>query len=429
MPRVLIITYYWPPSGGAGVQRWLKFTKYLPEFGWEPVIYTPSNPEAPVSDPSLEKDIPAGITVLKRPINEPYSVYKRFVGMGKEEKINSGFLSEKKKPGLAERVSVWIRGNLFIPDARRFWIRPSVRFLKAYLLENKFDAVITTGPPHSMHLIGLGLKKQSDIFWIADFRDPWTGIDFYHKLRLSKRADQTHHRLEREVLQNADQVIAVGHQMAEELKSLGARNCLTIPNGYDPEDFGGEKSEPEKRFSILHLGAINKDRNHEIFYRVLSGLIKESQDFRKELHLKFIGKNDHVVLESIEKWGLGENTEFISYIPHSEIQKILSRSRILYLPINNTPNSKSILTGKIFEYLAAGRPVLGIGPEDGDAARIIRETGSGHMVGFDNDLALREIITGWFDQYRQGILKSEQHGVEKYSRRSLTSELAAIMKR
>ncbi|MFZ5939987.1 MAG: glycosyltransferase, partial [Bacteroidota bacterium] len=311
-----------------------------------------------------------------------------------------------------------------------FWIRPSVRFLNSYLRENHVDAVITTGPPHSMHLIGLGLKKRRNIFWVADFRDPWTGIDFYHRLKLSKWADQKHHRLENMVLRHADQVVAVGQLMAEELRFLGARSCVTIPNGYDPEDFSEvQKIEPEKRFSILHLGAINKDRNHEVFYRVLSQLIEDSPDFRKGLHLKFIGKNDHAVQEAIEKWGLSDNTEFVSYIPHSDIQEALSCSQILYLPLNNTPNAKSILTGKIFEYLASGKPILGIGPEDGEAARIIQETGSGHMVGFDNDLALREIITGWFDQYRQGILKSDQHGVEKYSRRALTSELAAIMKR
>src|SRR5687768_13552946 len=185
--KVLIITYYWPPSGGSGVQRWLKFVKYLRDYGWEPIVYTPSNPESPVNDDSLAKDIPSGITILKTEIREPYGLYKKFIGRKKDEKISAAFLTEKKKPKLAERIAVWIRGNFFIPDARKWWIGPSVSFLSDYLSKNKEDAIVSTGPPHSMHLIALGLKnlpapKESlrtgkagklNIKWLADFRDPW----------------------------------------------------------------------------------------------------------------------------------------------------------------------------------------------------------------------------------------------------------------
>ncbi|MBE9481851.1 MAG: glycosyl transferase family 1, partial [Bacteroidetes bacterium] len=174
MKKVLIITYYWPPSGGAGVQRWLKFVKYLREFGWEPIVYTPENPEAPDIDNSLEKDIPDNLTVIKRKIWEPYTAYKKFIGQEKEQKINAGFLSENKKPKLSENISVWIRGNFFIPDARKFWIKPSVKFLTNYLKNNPVDAMISSGPPHSMHMIALGLKQRLGIPWLADFRDPWT---------------------------------------------------------------------------------------------------------------------------------------------------------------------------------------------------------------------------------------------------------------
>jgi hypothetical protein len=190
--KVLIITYYWPPSGGAGVQRWLKFSKYLRDYDWEPVIYTPENPEAPAIDNSLEKDIPMGIKVIKRPITEPYLAYKRFVGMKLDEKVNAGFLQEKEKPGLLEGIAVWLRGNLFIPDARRFWIRPSAKYLVNYLKAHPVDAIVSTGPPHSMHLIALQVYKKLNIPWLADFRDPWTGIDFYHQLKLTLLADRIH---------------------------------------------------------------------------------------------------------------------------------------------------------------------------------------------------------------------------------------------
>ena len=209
MKKVLIITYYWPPSGGAGVQRWLKFVKYLRGFGWEPIVYTPENPEAPATDESLLKDIPDNLTVLRTRIWEPYSLYKNFIGQKKGETINAGFLSEKKKPGIAEKISVWIRGNWFIPDARKFWIKPSIIFLSQYLKNNPVHAVVSTGPPHSMHLIALGLKKQLHLPWLADFRDPWTNIDFYDKLMLTKFSNEKHKRMELEVLKNADKVVVV----------------------------------------------------------------------------------------------------------------------------------------------------------------------------------------------------------------------------
>jgi hypothetical protein len=220
MKKVLIITYYWPPSGGAGVQRWLKFVKYLREFGWEPIVYTPENPEAPATDTSLLKDIPANITVIKQPIWEPYNLYKGFIGQKKEEKINAGFLSEKKKPGLAEKIAVWIRGNWFIPDARRFWIKPSVKFLSEHLRGNPVDVIVSTGPPHSMHLIALKLKKKLNIPWLADFRDPWTTIDFYDKLMLTKSSDKKHKGLELEVLKNADKVVTVSWNWSKDFKKI-----------------------------------------------------------------------------------------------------------------------------------------------------------------------------------------------------------------
>ena len=218
MKKVLIITYYWPPSGGAGVQRWLKFVKYLREFGWEPIVYTPENPEAPAVDESLLKDIPKNLTAIKRPIWEPYNLYKNFIGQKKDERINAGFLTEKKKPGLAEKISVWVRGNWFIPDARKLWITPSIKFLSDYLKRNPVDAIVSTGPPHSMHLIALGLKKKLNLPWLADFRDPWTNIDFYDKLMLTKASDVKHKKMELDVLKNANIITAIGWSMADDLK-------------------------------------------------------------------------------------------------------------------------------------------------------------------------------------------------------------------
>ncbi len=230
MKKVLIITYYWPPSGGAGVQRWLKFTKYLREYGWEPIIYTPENPESPNNDSSLEKDIPKNLTVLKTKIWEPYNFYKIFIGQKKDQKVNAAFLTESKKPKKFEKIAVWIRGNFFIPDARKFWVKPSIQYLTTYLKDNPVDAVISTGPPHSMHLIAQGLKKKLNIPWMADFRDPWTNIDFYSKLMLTSFADHKHKRLELGVLNDADVVTCVGQTWLDELEDLYKKGKATSPS-------------------------------------------------------------------------------------------------------------------------------------------------------------------------------------------------------
>ncbi len=434
MKKILIITYYWPPSGGAGVQRWLKFVKYLREFGWEPVIYTALNGEIPVVDKSLEKDVPANLTVLKTPIWEPYSVYKKFIGRKKDDKIDSSFLSENKNPGLAEKISVWIRGNFFIPDARKFWIKPSIKYLSEYIRDNDIRFVISTGPPHSMHLIAQGLKKKlPQLKWVADFRDPWTNIDFYDKLMLTSLADRKHHKLEMGVLKNADVVLSVGHTMNEEFKEM-YRNAggtqlekfQVITNGYDDEDVSKTVLETDKKFSIAHIGTLVKDRNPDTLWKVLSELVKENLDFKKKLEIKLVGKIDIFVKERIEKYGLQRYINKIDYLPHSEVILEQQRSKVLLLLVNNTRNAKGILTGKFFEYLSAGRPVLAIAPPDGDIAVILKETGAGLLSDFNDYAGMKKNILSLFNNLN---LERNETAIKKYSRRNLTKALAGILDR
>jgi glycosyltransferase involved in cell wall biosynthesis len=426
--KVLIITYYWPPSGGAGVQRWLKFSKYLREFDWEPVIYTPDNPEAPAIDNSLEKDIPEGISILKRPITEPYSVYKRFVGMKPGEKVNAGFLQEKEKPGMAEGFAVWLRGNFFIPDARRFWIRPSVKFLKGYLLDNPVDAIVSTGPPHSMHLIALKIHKKLNIPWLADFRDPWTGIDFYHQLKLTSLADRIHHKLEKKVLVSATAVTVVSQDMMDEFNGIVKRKYNLVTNGYDEQDISPvPQNQLDTKFSISHIGSINTSRNPVGLWKVLSEMTKEKAEFAKVLQIKLVGKVDIGVLKSIEENGLTQYLSRIEYMPHQEVMHEIQKSQVLLLLINNTPNAKGILTGKIFEYLGSGRPILSIGPEDGEAAVMLSDSEAGQTAGYENDQGMRRILTEYFIKFSGQRLESNTGNRLKYSRKVLTQEIAKIL--
>jgi glycosyltransferase involved in cell wall biosynthesis len=428
MKKVLIITYYWPPSGGAGVQRWLKFVKYLREFGWEPIVYTPENPEPPDYDETLLADIPENLTVIRRPVWEPYSIYKRFTGQKKSTRISHGFLKEDNKQGFAEKLAVWVRGNFFIPDARCFWIRPSVKFLSNYLRKNPVDAIVSSGPPHSMHMIALGLKKKLDIPWLADFRDPWTEIDFFDKLRLTKPARNKHRKLERAVLTSADVVVAIGNHLAERLQILGAQKVEVIPNGYDEDDFNFLPVEIGPTFSITHVGSLNKDRNPENLWKSIASICVGNEELNQKLRLRFIGKVDFSLKESLAKYGLEKRTEIIPYLPHQEALKLAASSSVLLLIINQTPNQQGILTGKIFEYIAMHRPVLCIGPVYGEASGILTLCNSGETFGYDEEKALEEWIIQAFKNYKDGNLGYiGNKNVSRFSRKYQTAALAQVL--
>jgi len=427
MKNVLILTYYWPPTGGAGVHRWLKFVKYLRRFGWEPIVYTPENPEPPLLDPSLENDIPQGLTVLKTRIWEPYSLYKKFVGRPPDKGFQAGFLSEQKVPKRKQDLSVWIRGNFFIPDARKYWIRPSVKYLSAYLKEVPVQVVITTGPPHSLHLIGLKLKQKLNIPWVADFRDPWTGIDFYSRLKLTRAADRKHHRLEQQVIMQADAVITVSHGMKIDFRKYRQNGIHVITNGYDPEDIPSVPVEPAGDFLITHLGSVNADRNPHAFWKAVSESLQENEPFKKHLRIRFIGKTDVTVRASILEHGLENYVELCPPVPHEQVFTLLKQSRLLFLPVNRTPNAASILTGKLYEYLAAGRPVLGIGPEDGEMARILEETGAGRVCHWDSPDRIKSFLEEIFEKYLAGQSPAIPVNTENYSRVELTRNLAKIL--
>ncbi|MFH1160629.1 MAG: glycosyltransferase [bacterium] len=430
MKRALIITYYWPPSGGAGVQRWLKFVKYFRDFGWEPVLYIPEKPEYPETDLSLQKDIPQNLTILKQPIWEPYTVYKRFIGRKKEEKINAAFLSEKKQNPILENIAVWIRGNFFIPDARKFWINPSVKYLNRYLMEHPVDVLISTGPPHSLHLIALRVSRRQHVPWLADFRDPWTNIDFYKDLKLTRKSDQKHRQLEQAVLRSASAVTVISDTMASDFNLIFPRKYDVITNGFDTEDIpAGPPPEPDRKFSIAHIGTLVSTRNPVSLWSALSTLVKTTPGFREDLEIKLVGKIDHTVSESLETSGLTGFLNRIPYLPHDQVITCQRQSQVLLLIINDTPNAKMILTGKFFEYLAAQRPILSLGPPDGDAAKILQETGAGFIAGHGDQATLQEHILTYYNRFKKGTLQAESRNIGSYSRKELTQKLVDVLNR
>ena len=426
--KVLIITYYWPPSGGAGVQRWLKFVKYLREYGWEPVVFTVEGGEVPVLDYSLKKDIPDNVEVLREPIWEPYTFYKKIIGQKKEDKIQTGFLTENKKPKLMERFSIWVRGNLFIPDARKFWVKPSVKNLSNYLNENKVDAIVSNGPPHTTHMIGLALKNKFNIPWLADFRDPWTNIDFYDKLMLSKWADKKHHRLEDAVIKHADALVTVSPNWAKDFKDKSKRDFNVIYNGFDEKDFTDKEVELDQKFSIVHIGSMNKDRNPHDLWKVLGEICSEIEGFSKDLEIKMVGPTDIAIKKALHENNLNENLNKIDYVPHSEVVTYLLGAQLLLLPINDTPNSLGVIPGKLFEYLAARRPIICIGPLKGDSCRIINETEAGYTFSFNNKSGLKTTLISLYNEFTEtGKVECSSNSIEKFSRRNLTGQMAELL--
>ena len=443
MKRLLIITYYWPPTGGSGVQRWVKFSKYLPEQGWQPVVYTPENPEQLATDESLLADIPACAEIIKTPILEPYSIYRRLTGGKKGEEVNP---VNAQKKNWKQRLSLWIRGNCFVPDPRIGWVRPSVRFLKKYLAEHPVDAVVTTGPPHSVHLIGRGLKRALGVHWIADFRDPWTEMFYYKHLGLTKASDRRQHRLEQSVLDEADTVISVSPPVAADFQAKTKTPVVLITNGFDESDFvdngglgcasakpftrvgsGVSEAQPDseaeaaagpQQYRLVHTGLFAADGNPLNLWDALAERCAADPDFRERLQIRLAGKVDRPITDAIRERGLGPNLVELGYLPHDETVREQRAADILLLPLRQEPEYAKVLPGKIFEYLAARRPVLGIGQEDGAAATVLRDAGAGEMYDWDK----KEELLAFLDAEHP-----ETASIDKYTRRALTAQLTKIL--
>ncbi len=422
MKKVLLITYYWPPAGGPGVQRWLRFVGYLREFGVDPVLFIPENPEYPIRDPSLIDEVPPEIPIYKLKISEPMHWAGKYLKKD-IKRISSGIISEHK-PSLPERLLIWIRGNFFIPDARVLWVRPSVPYLKKVLIAENIDTIITTGPPHSVHLIGLQLKKDCGIRWVADFRDPWTTIGYHNKLKLGFLARKKHKVMEKEVLNTADKIVVTSRTTGKEFEALTARPVKVITNGYEAKDYSTEVAVDDRHFTISHIGSLLAGRNPIALWQALRTFTEEDESFRKVFRLKLAGVVSPEVMAGIKDHGLDPFMDQLEYMPHSEVVTLQRQSQVLLLIEINSKHTRGILPGKLFEYLAAKRPVLAIGPKGWEAGEIIRETAAGEVFDYDSGEAILQTLRAWFERYRNSSLQPYSSGIEKYNRRELTRILA-----
>ena len=427
MKTVLIITYYWPPAGGPGVQRVLKFAKYLPQFGWRPVILTVQNGEYPAIDATLVKDIAKELSVHKTPALEPFSIYRKLTGQKSDTKISTFVLTEDSRGSLIKRIASFIRGNIFIPDARIGWKPYALKQGKKIINGEHIDLIFSTAPPMSTHLIAKSLAKNSGLPWVVDMRDPWTDVFYYHNLKRTRVAVALDRWLEKSVLRSANGIVTVSPTIVKLLKAKVANDYYVIPNGYDKDDFINIKPlRDDKKIHIVHAGHLAVNQNPTGFWAALKKLIHENETIRHVLVLDFYGSIHSEVKDSIVEHDLEPLANFHAYIPHDELVAVMKRAALLFFVVPDTSYGKGILTSKLFEYMGVERPILGIGPEDGDAAEIIRQTRVGRMINnghHDKMFAFLDFLTKG-----EEVLFPDR-ALNLYTREQLTKSLAEIFSR
>jgi len=426
--RVLIITYYWPPSGGSGVQRWLKFVKYLVRAGWEPYVFTPDNPSYTIQDHSLLKDIPDSVEVVKFPIWEPYQLFHKASAIFGDKNIQqTDFISTGKK-SFFKSVSGWIRGNFFIPDARIFWVKPSVEYLTDFINRNEIERIITTGPPHSVHLIGLRLKKRNPLLkWVADFRDPWSEWDLLDTLSLTSLARKRHRDLERQVLTLANRIITIAPFHVSRLEVLSGRNIDLITNGFDEDDFRGIVSVKTEKFTIRHVGVVDELRDPRPVMEVIKLVCQADPEFATQVKIEFIGKVNSAFKSYVQSdQHLLPITRFVDQLAHDKLLTLYSSTDLQLLVLAHTAIAPGNLPGKFFEYLATGKPILGIGPVKGDASQILQEISAG-VIKERSDLAgIKSALVTYYLVWKNGK-ESTRERIHAYSREHLTTRLISIL--
>ena len=422
--KLLIITYYWPPAGGPGVQRWLKFVKYLPEFGIQPIVYVPENPTYPIIDKELINEVSDKALILKNKIFEPYQLANYF-SKNKTKKISSGIIPNVKKQTYLEKFLLWIRGNLFIPDARVYWVKPSVKYLKKYIREYNIDTIVTSGPPHSLHLIGMELKQDLNVKWFADFRDPWTTIGYHKELKLSSFADKKHKKLEKKVLNLADTIIVTSKTTKIEFSKLTSKPIEVITNGYDIENVA--KQVLDSKFSLAHIGSFLSDRNPKILWESLNELIIEIPTFQNDLEIKLIGAISQEVLQTISHYNLNSYVNNLGYVSHNEAVLHQRKSQVLLLIEIDSEQTRSIIPGKLFEYMVSERTIIAIGPEKSDIEDIINQTNTGVFFNYSEKEKLKKTILDYYNLYKINKLHLFPVGLQQYSRKNLTEQLVKVL--
>lgn len=425
MKKVLIITYYWPPAGGPGVQRVLKFAKYLPEFGWKPIILNVKKGEYPAIDETMAEDIPECCKVYKTNSIEPNFLYKKFTGMKLDEKIPVAVLAEKNQ-NWKKKVSNWIRINLFIPDAKIGWIPFGVKAGKKIIIKEKPDIIFSSSPPPTVHLIANKLAKWSGIKWVADFRDPWTDIYHYNKIKINSISKNYDKHLENNILHTCKKIIVVNDNFFQDFKNQ--EKMSIIPNGYDSSDMiPTETPDKNTKFTIRYMGSMKIRQYVDSFFCILKEISK-IKNLKNSIRLDIIGRIDPLIVKLIREKNINLEINFTGYLPHKEAIHLIANADLYLFIIGKGNRGKFITTSKIFEYLMMKKPIIAYGPLDGTANKILKKTGAGKMFDYDNKVDAKKYILGLYQKWNQGNIyfKVDLEEIKKYDRKILTQKLVQI---
>lgn len=427
LKRVLIISYHWPPSGSISVLRTLKITKYLRKNGWEPVLYIPSNATYDYLDEEGQNDIPKNLEVLKGPIIEPFDLFRLVTGRQKNEPIDNLLSVKSQNPSYVEKFAIWLRANLFIPDARFLWIRPSVKNLSQYLKRNTIQAIFTDGPPHTNTMIGFHLSKRYNIPWLADFQDPWTQVDYLQEFPLTGWAKKIHERMEAKVFRQASLITIASPRWKTDLEKIGAQNVHVINFGFDEDDFS--KLSPQvdnSKFVIFHGGLLGYDRFPKDFFEVLSEIDLECLK-NKVLEIRLAGKIDYRIKSFLDDGPLKNSVRYEGFIPRRQVLQHLLNADLLLLPLNKGHNNAGRLPGKLYEYLRSFTPILMFGPENSDAADILKQSKAGFHCDYNDKEKIKTLLIQLMSQTSQP--KPNIDYIMKLSNASQTERLAGFLNR
>ncbi len=431
--KVLFIAYLFPPVGGGGVQRSSKFVKYLPSFGWQPLVLTVKEPYDFYRDDSLMKDLGDDVKIYRTLSIEPMKwvrkILKRRSKKRIEQKEDSKYTIRKSlKPGFLVKLKTY----LLIPDNEILWLPFAVWKGMRIIKREQPSIIYSTASPYTDHLIALILSKMSKLPCVADFRDLWVDRPNFPKNKFRLYIDR---KLEKMVINNANNIVTATSIMAERFEELYPdKNYTSITNGYDEDDFKNIEAQmpPAEEFRITYTGIMNEQQNPGRIFRAISNLLKQRADFQKIIKLRFIGQldnpGDFENINYFRQIGLDQYSELIEYQPHHHAIAEMRQATILLLLIGEYPHSESVLTGKIFEYVRAGRPILAVVPPEGLAAEVIRNTNSGLVVSNKSVDDIKKGISKMFDLFITNKLNQSfiRNNIEEYSRKNLTKVLSNV---
>lgn len=416
---MLIISYYWPPSGGPGVQRWLKFVKYLPEFNIEPILFIPKNANYPLLDKSLSDDVNKDLKVIQFPITEISGFLPKFKFLNS---VRSGNISKPHNQSLLQKIIFFIRGNLFIPDMKIFWKSSSVNFLSDYLPKNNIDTIITTGPPHSVHLIGLELKRKLNINWISDFRDPWVKLNYLNRFHLLPFSRKSHISLRNKVLINSNAVIVTSERLKDLFSNITS-NIYKITNGFD---YIIKENNLDNKFSISHIGSLYPERNPKFLWDSLEELFEGS--FKKDLQINFIGNTSEKIKKELSRRKFHNHVRFYDYVDYNRALELMCSSQALLMIEVNDEESSYAIPGKLFDYLNSKRPIISIGPNISEVSEILNNTNSGRFFNYHDKRNLKLYINQLYKSYKNGTnIISDKSKIDMFKRINLTKKLSEVI--